>query len=98
MLHPPLALLENTMRQETRILQNDNEIREKIALRAYELYEDRGGQNGRDIDDWLQAETDVLAEAEQQQKWPHGRKQPSKAPAATPQSSPETKRPAGSAR
>jgi hypothetical protein len=98
MLHSPLALLEDTMRQETRILQNDNEIREKIALRAYELYEDRGGQHGRDIDDWLEAETDVLAEAEQQQKLLPGRKQPSKAPAAAPQSIPKGKRPAGSAR
>ena len=55
------------MKHDTRILVADD-IREKIALRAYELYQDRGGQNGRDLDDWLQAETEVLSEAEQQDK------------------------------
>lgn len=85
------------MGEATGILQTDEELREKIALRAYEIYEDRGGQHGRDIDDWLQAESDVLAEAEQQQKWSHGGKQPSKAPATVPRSSSKTKRPAGGA-
>ena len=56
------------MEQSKRDLLTDNEFREKVALRAYEIYEDRGGQHGRDLDDWLQAETDVLAEAVQQQK------------------------------
>ena len=27
-----------------------------IARRAYELYEQRGGEHGRDLDDWLLAE------------------------------------------
>jgi len=27
-----------------------------IARRAYELYEQRGGEHGRDLDDWLIAE------------------------------------------
>ena len=98
MLRQPLALPEDTMGQDTRNLQDDDETREKIALRAYELYEDRGGRHGREIDDWLQAETDVLAEAEQQQKLLPGRKQPSKAPAAATPSIPKGKRPAGSAR
>ena len=54
------------MEQDNRNLVAADDIREKVALRAYELYQDRGGQNGRDIDDWLQAETEVLSEAEQQ--------------------------------
>jgi hypothetical protein len=29
---------------------------EEIARRAYELYERRGGEPGRDLDDWLEAE------------------------------------------
>jgi hypothetical protein len=53
---------------------NDDDIRERIALRAYELYEDRGGQHGRDIDDWLQAETEMLAEADEKRVL-YGRKQ-----------------------
>ena len=35
--------------------------REEIARRAYEIYLARGGGEGRDIEDWLRAETEVLA-------------------------------------
>ena len=30
-----------------------------IARRAYELYEQRGRDDGHDLDDWLQAERDL---------------------------------------
>jgi len=30
-----------------------------IARRAYELYEERGGGHGHDVDDWLQAEREL---------------------------------------
>jgi hypothetical protein len=33
-----------------------------IARRAYEIYMDRGGANGHDIDDWLQAERELQDE------------------------------------
>lgn len=39
-----------------------DEIRERIAQKAYELYEQHGGEGGRDMDDWLQAEAMVMAE------------------------------------
>ncbi len=32
---------------------------DQIRLRAYELYEERGRQDGRDKDDWLQAEEEI---------------------------------------
>ncbi len=32
---------------------------EEIALRAYELYVQRGGAAGRELDDWLQAESEL---------------------------------------
>jgi hypothetical protein len=32
---------------------------DEIARRAYQLYEERGGEHGRDQEDWLQAERDV---------------------------------------
>ena len=32
---------------------------EKIARRAYELFEARGGQNGYHMEDWLQAEKEL---------------------------------------
>ncbi len=33
--------------------------REQIARRAYEIYLDRGGSHGYDIEDWLQAEQEL---------------------------------------
>jgi hypothetical protein len=30
-----------------------------IARRAYELYEERGGEHGHDVDDWLRAEREL---------------------------------------
>jgi len=32
-----------------------------IGRRAFELYCDRGGQHGRDVEDWLRAETELHA-------------------------------------
>ena len=64
------------MTRNPQTILSDDEIREKVALRAYEIYEDRGGNHGRDLDDWLQAEDEVLAEIEEK-KALYGRKQPS---------------------
>jgi hypothetical protein len=36
-----------------------SELQEQIRHRAYELYEQRGGEDGRELDDWLQAEAEV---------------------------------------
>ena len=36
---------------------------ERIARRAYELYEHRGRQEGRDVQDWLEAQQQLLAAA-----------------------------------
>jgi hypothetical protein len=33
---------------------------EIIRLRAYQLYEQRGSEPGHDLDDWLQAELEIL--------------------------------------
>ncbi|HEX4921741.1 MAG TPA: DUF2934 domain-containing protein [Candidatus Bathyarchaeia archaeon] len=33
---------------------------EQIRRRAYELYEQRRREDGRDLDDWLQAESEVI--------------------------------------
>jgi Protein of unknown function (DUF2934) len=35
--------------------------RDRIALRAYELYLARGGRDGGDFDDWLDAERELTA-------------------------------------
>ena len=38
----------------------DRKIEEQIRQRAYVLYEGRGRTDGRALDDWLQAEREVL--------------------------------------
>lgn len=35
-------------------------LKEQIRRRAYELYVERGSQPGGEIDDWLQAEQEIL--------------------------------------
>ena len=35
------------------------ELEHQIRLRAYELFEARGREDGHDIEDWLQAETEL---------------------------------------
>lgn len=38
----------------------DVEVRQLIAVRAYKLYRERGCCDGRDLDDWLEAEQAIL--------------------------------------
>jgi len=33
---------------------------DEIAVRAYELYLEHGGDDGHDLDDWLQAERELI--------------------------------------
>ena len=40
-------------------LHQDVPTRDQIQLRAYELYLKRGGEGGRDVEDWLTAETEL---------------------------------------
>lgn len=35
----------------------------RIRLRAYQLYEQRGRKDGHDVDDWLQAESELTAKS-----------------------------------
>lgn len=42
--------------------------REEIELRAYQIYIERGGADGHDVDDWLQAEREQ-AEHELSEKY-----------------------------
>ncbi len=39
------------------------EMRDRIAVRAYDLAERRGWQTGSEVDDWLEAERQILAES-----------------------------------
>ena len=40
-------------------------LAERIHRRAYELYVLRGNQSGSEVDDWLQAEEEILQAHEQ---------------------------------
>jgi HSP20 family molecular chaperone IbpA len=39
---------------------------EQIRMRAYNLFEQRGGQYGREMDDWIQAEREIMGEQRMQ--------------------------------
>jgi hypothetical protein len=47
-------------RRSDSLPQRRHPITEAIAKRAYELFLARGGENGHDLDDWLQAERELL--------------------------------------
>ncbi|NJN70409.1 MAG: DUF2934 domain-containing protein [Nitrospira sp.] len=38
----------------------DDDVQQRIAMRAYERYQERGYSDGHDLDDWLEAERDLL--------------------------------------
>ena len=39
------------------------ELLEQIRIRAYELFEQRGREQGHEVEDWLKAEAEVLQKA-----------------------------------
>ena len=50
-----------SIRQHTRQSSlSPEDLQEQIKRRAYELFEERGKVHGRDLEDWLQAEIEVL--------------------------------------
>ena len=40
---------------------NDAQAQDRIALRAYALYEERGRQEGRALEDWVNAERELAS-------------------------------------
>ena len=49
-------------KNETRQFSNvgsQERTEEIIRIRAYQLFEQRGYENGHDVDDWLQAEAEI---------------------------------------
>lgn len=40
--------------------EDNSDHRDRIAMRAYELYLARGGSDGGDFDDWLAAEREIV--------------------------------------
>lgn len=47
-------------RESAHAASDDGEVRQRVAVRAYELYRERGCLDGHDLDDWLEAEQAIL--------------------------------------
>jgi hypothetical protein len=48
--------------QEVAMFEHREPSREEIACRAYELYLQRGSEQGKDVEDWVRAETELSDE------------------------------------
>ena len=44
----------------------DQEMREQIEKRAYEIFEARGAEPGHDVEDWVRAESEILQQTRPQ--------------------------------
>lgn len=54
------SLEHSISRESVRSASDDGEVRHCIAVRAYELYRERGCHDGHDLDDWLEAERSIV--------------------------------------
>ena len=51
-------------KKQTAKNETDPNREQEIRRRAYALYEERGHEDGHDVDDWLRAEADINASAQ----------------------------------
>jgi len=58
---PVIQAYPSTPSRATTARAGDAGIEDEIRLRAYELYEERGRQDGFQDEDWTRAETEILA-------------------------------------
>ena len=49
-----------TLPAKTRATESPVDIQERVRPRAFELYEQCGREGGHDLDDWLQAESELV--------------------------------------
>lgn len=52
-----------TKRTPTPITDAPKNVEERIRRRAYDLYEARGREDGRDLEDWFRAESEIKGKA-----------------------------------
>jgi len=50
---------EVTKKQPTSVTSEPQQLEHQIRLRAQELYEARGREDGHELDDWLRAEEEI---------------------------------------
>ncbi len=58
---PDLGAVTCADSSEQRALSADEDLEDRIALRAYELYQQRGGCHGEDQADWFEAKRQILS-------------------------------------
>ncbi|MBZ5571834.1 MAG: DUF2934 domain-containing protein [Acidobacteriia bacterium] len=56
-------MAQDPTRKQTASVGTDPSLEEEIRRRAYALYEQRGREEGHDIDDWLHAEAELTAQS-----------------------------------
>ncbi len=44
-------------------------VAEEIRCRAYKLYEERGGEDGHEVEDWLRAEAEIIGRPARAAAW-----------------------------
>jgi hypothetical protein len=60
------ALKSRAPRKRTKM--DEKAIHEMIAKKAYEIYERRGMEHGKDLDDWLEAELIIMGKKRNKKK------------------------------
>jgi hypothetical protein len=51
---------DETLKEIRERMLRDEQVETRIRIRAYEIYEQRGGAPGNEAEDWLQAEGEIL--------------------------------------
>ena len=51
--------IDATKKQPTSVTSEPQELEHQIRLRAHELYEARGREDGHEMEDWLHAEEEI---------------------------------------
>ncbi|HWP90904.1 MAG TPA: DUF2934 domain-containing protein [Thermodesulfobacteriota bacterium] len=60
------VLKSKTPKKRTKM--DEETIHEMIAKKAYEIYEKRGMEHGKDLDDWLEAESIIMGKKRNKKK------------------------------
>ena len=56
-------MMKNPTKIQSAAVVADPNLEERIRLRAYTVYEERGKEDGHDVDDWLRAEAELTGKA-----------------------------------
>jgi len=52
-------IVPNPVVREFQVHAEDSELQDRIRVRAFELFEQRGRREGSELEDWLQAEEEL---------------------------------------